>query len=63
MSEERTKLNQVTGYDDRFKCQSCQGRNVVTAIDVIENITMEAETLCSKCGDKNYWIHGFYAKS
>ena len=60
MNEERNELNTPSGYDDKHKCAICQSRNAVTVIDTLDYVTLEAETECSKCGDKNYWAHGFF---
>lgn len=58
MSE--TKLNQSNGYDNLRECPICGGINKVKVTDSMDYITLEAETECYKCGDKNFWAHGFF---
>lgn len=60
MSEERTKLATPPCYDDLRRCPICNGINKVKVTDSLDNITLEAETECSKCNDKNFWAHGFF---
>lgn len=58
----RSEMNCSTPpcYEDVRKCQVCGGVNHVKVVDSLDYITLEAETECSKCGDKNFWAHGFF---
>lgn len=62
MSEERTNCLEPVGsdYDDKEICPVCGGRNDVKATDTMDYIVLEADTVCIKCGDKNFWAHGFF---
>ena len=57
---ERNELNAPSGYDDLRRCPICNGINKVKVTDSLDYITLEAETECSKCNDKNFWAHGFF---
>ena len=50
-----------TKYHCYQSCNSCSGTNSIKVIDSINGVLLcEAETICDKCGHKDYWAYGFF---
>ncbi len=45
-----------------FSCNKCGDTNDYKIKDTLDGHTiMEAETVCTKCGYKDYWAYGYFA--
>jgi len=50
----------MNNYENYHYCPVCDGNNNIEIKDFMENIVMEVETKCTKCGHKDYWAFGLY---
>lgn len=50
----------MTEYHHKESCNKCCGTNNIVVTDFTDSFVSECETICSECGHKDYWAHGFF---
>ena len=53
----------MSEYHCKESCNKCTGENKIKIIDTDEGFISECETICKKCGHKDYWANGFFQSS